>query len=154
VSQAAPNVTFYVLAEASDAARLKLACRIVDKAYRAAQNVLIWHTDPRELAQLDELLWSSGDDRSFIPHELVSAAHACEAPVLLTSGAVPEGQIDVLINLASQVPECAAQAARIVEIIDGDAARRESGRSRFKAYRERGLAPVSHNVGADQPARL
>jgi len=142
----APSVVFYVLAEASDSARLKLACRIVDKAYRAAQNVLIWHTDTRELTQLDELLWSSGDDRSFIPHELVSATSACEAPVLLTSGAVPEGPIDVLINLAGDVPQCAAHASRIVEIIDGDAGRRESGRSRFKAYRERGLTPVSHNV--------
>jgi DNA polymerase-3 subunit chi len=144
-----PSVVFYVLAETSDSARLKLACRIVDKAYRASQTVLIWHTDPRELAQLDELLWSSGDDRGFIPHELVSAASASEAPVLLTSGAVPDGPIDVLINLASQVPQCVARAARIVEIIDGDAGRRESGRSRFKAYRERGLAPVSHNVRSE-----
>jgi DNA polymerase-3 subunit chi len=150
VSQPEPtSVVFYVLAEASESARLKLACRIVDKAYRASQNVLIWHTDSRELAQLDELLWTSGDDRNFIPHELVGASNACEAPVLLTSAAVPEGPIDVLINLAGQVPQCVAQAARIVEIIDGDASRRESGRARFKAYRERGLTPVSHNVRAE-----
>lgn len=140
-------VTFYVLEEASSAARLRLACRITEKAFRAGQSVLIWHTDGTELATLDELLWTFGDDRSFIPHERVSPGATCEAPVLLTTGAAPESGIDVLINLAAAVPPAAARAARIVEIIDGDSARREAGRARFKAYRELGLQPVSHNVG-------
>jgi DNA polymerase III subunit chi len=140
------GVTFYVLEEASSAARLKLACRITEKAYRAGQHVLIWHTDPTELATLDELLWTYGDDRGFIPHERIVPGTACEAPVLLSTGITPDGGIDVLINLAAAVPQVAAQSARIVEIIDGDPARREAGRARFKAYRELGLQPVSHNV--------
>ena len=146
---AAPAVSFYVLDSAAPAARLKLACRITDKAYRAGQHVLIWHTDEAELRTLDELLWTQGDDRTFIPHELVTPQVACEAPVLLTGGAVPDGPIDVLVNLATQVPDCAAQSLRIVEIIDGDPVRREAGRARFKAYRERGIQPVSHNVRAE-----
>lgn len=141
-----PEVSFYVLDEPSGAARLRLACRIVEKAYRAGQTVLIWHTDAAELATLDELLWTFGDDRTFIPHELVSAGVAAEAPVLLTSGAAPESDIDVLINLAVSVPPLAARAARIVEVIDGDRERREAGRARFRAYRELGCEPVSHNV--------
>lgn len=141
-----PDVTFYILDEASAAARLKLACRIVDKAYRAGQNVLVWHTDAAELASLDELLWTFGDDRSFIPHELVTPAAAAEAPVLLTTGAAPESGIDVLVNLAAAVPRIAERAARIVEVIDGDPARREAGRARFRAYRELGCEPASHNV--------
>lgn len=140
------GVTFYVLEEASSAARLKLACRIAEKAYRAGQHVLVWHTDPTELATLDDLLWTHGDDRSFIPHERIVAGTACEAPVLLSTSITPDGGIDVLINLAAAVPQVAAQAARIVEIIDGDPARREAGRARFKVYRERGLQPDSHNV--------
>ncbi len=140
------GATFYVLEEASSAARLKLACRITEKAYRARQHVLIWHTDPTELAMLDELLWTYGDDRGFIPHERIVPGTVCEAPVLLSTSIVPDGRIDVLINLAAAVPQVAAQAARIVEIIDGDPARREAGRARFKAYRELGLQPVSHNV--------
>ena len=142
-----PGVTFYVLEEASGARRLDLACRIVEKAYRAGHNVLIWHTDAAELAALDDLLWTFGDDRTFIPHELVRAGIPCEAPVLLSSGAVPESGIEVLVNLAPALPPDAARAERIVELIDGDPARREAGRARFKAYRELGLKPVSHNVG-------
>ena len=141
-----PEVSFYVLEEPSSSARLRLACRIVEKAYRAGQNVLIWHTDAAELATLDELLWTFGDDRTFIPHEIVSAGAAAEAPVLLTTGAAPESGIEVLVNLASSVPPLAERAARIVEVIDGDPARREAGRARVRAYRELGCEPVSHNV--------
>jgi DNA polymerase III subunit chi len=145
---APPGVTFYVVEEPSSTARLRVACRITEKAFRAGQNVLIWHTDPTELATLDELLWTFGDDRSFIPHERVMPGTVCEAPVLLTTSDAPEAGIDVLINLAPEVPGLAARAARIVEIIDGDAGRRETGRSRFKAYRERGWQPVSHSLGS------
>ncbi|HTW38930.1 MAG TPA: DNA polymerase III subunit chi [Steroidobacteraceae bacterium] len=144
--EAAPGVTFYVLDEPSSTARLRLACRLTEKAFRAGHNVLIWHSDASELAALDELLWTCGDDRTFIPHERVTPGQACEAPVLLTTSTAPEAGIDVLINLAADVPQLAGRAARILEIIDGDAARREAGRSRFKAYRERGWQPVSHSI--------
>ncbi|MGH8217407.1 MAG: DNA polymerase III subunit chi [Steroidobacteraceae bacterium] len=141
-----PEVSFYVLEERSSAARLRLACRIIEKAYRAGQNVLVWHTDPAELAMLDELLWTFGDDRSFVPHEIVGSGAAAEAPVLLTTGAAPASGIDVLVNLAAAVPPLAERAARIVEVIDGEPQRREAGRARFRVYRERGCEPVSHNV--------
>ena len=141
-----PDVTFYVLEESSSTARLRLACRLTHKAFQAGCNVLIWHSDAAELAALDELLWTFGDDRTFIPHERVTPGAACEAPVLLTTSAAPETGIDVLVNLAAEVPELAERATRIVEIIDGDPSRREAGRSRFKAYRERGWQPASHSV--------
>src|SRR5579875_4193851 len=115
-----PEVTFYILDDAASDARLKLACRLVDKAYRAGQNVLVWHTDAVELAALDEMLWTFGDDRGFIPHELVAPGAAAEAPVLLTTSAAPESGIDVLINLAAAVPQIAERAARVIEVIDGD----------------------------------
>src|SRR5215469_16972199 len=99
-----PEVGFYILEERSSAARLRLACRIIDKAYRAGQNVLVWHSDSAELATLDELLWTFGDDRSFIPHDLVAPGVTAEAPVLLTTGAAPESGSDVLVNLAAVVP--------------------------------------------------
>jgi DNA polymerase-3 subunit chi len=143
---ALPSVAFYVHEGSGPGVRLKLACRITEKAYRAGQHVLIWHTDPGELTTLDELLWTFGDDRTFIPHELVTPEVACEAPVLLSTTAVPEGTIDVLINLAAELPGFVGRALKVVEIIDGDGARREAGRARFKAYRELGVEPVTHNI--------
>ncbi|HTV52198.1 MAG TPA: DNA polymerase III subunit chi [Steroidobacteraceae bacterium] len=158
MEEQSPQVSFYVLGEASAGARLQLVCRLADKAYRAGQSVLIWHSDPRELAALDELLWTFGDDRTFLPHEVLSdvtphspaaegtTAEAERAPVLLSTAPVPAGAIGVLINLSPSVPPFIERAARVLEIIDGDATRRQDGRARFKAYRERGLSPVSHQL--------
>lgn len=148
---AAPSpreVTFYILDAPSSQARLRLVCHLTEKAYRAGQRVLIWHTDATELDALDDLLWTCGDDRSFIPHDRLTAGAAPEAPVVLVADASPTGDIEVLITLADNVPPFAAQAARVVEIIDGEPTRRAAGRARFKAYRDLGWRLVSHNVRA------
>jgi DNA polymerase III subunit chi len=143
----APRVDFYVVEDASNEARLRVACRIAEKAYLAGQAVLIWDQDATELAQLDELLWTFADG-SFVPHEVVLTATARpEAPVLLTSGTLPERPLDVLINLSEEVPPCIGQVQRIADIIDGDEARRRAGRARFRAYRELGVQPETHKVG-------
>ncbi|MGH8286921.1 MAG: DNA polymerase III subunit chi [Steroidobacteraceae bacterium] len=146
----ASRVDFYVLEEASASGRLRLACRLAEKAYLAGQAVLIWDTDSSELSELDELLWTFAD-RSFVPHEtLLSVAVAPESPVLLSAGVVAERPLDVLINLAAEVPACFAQVERVADIIDGDDARRRAGRARFRAYRDLGLQPETHTIRGEQ----
>jgi DNA polymerase-3 subunit chi len=140
------RVDFYIIDDAGGNGRLSLACKLAEKAYLCGQGVLIWHTDPAELKALDELLWTFRDG-SFVPHEVMATQSAApEAPVLLSAGPVPSGGLDVLINLAAEVPDFVAQSKRVVEIIDGDEGRRQAGRARFKAYRERGVQPASHNL--------
>jgi len=140
------RVDFYVLDEASSAGRLKLACRLAEKAYLAAQVALVWHTDPQELKAFDDLLWTFMDG-SFVPHEILSAGTAVDdVPVLLSAGTLPPRTVDIIINLAPEVPACLGQTRRVAEIIDGDDARRRAGRARFKAYRDLGIQPASHNV--------
>ncbi len=144
------RVDFYVLAEASAAARLRVACRIAEKAYLASQTVLVWHTERGELERLDELLWTFADT-SFVPHEWLGAAApaGAEAPVLLGT-APPNAPVDVLINLdlSAEPPPFLAEVARVAEIIDGEPSRRDAGRARFKAYRQRGLSPDTHTLQA------
>jgi DNA polymerase-3 subunit chi len=140
------RVDFYVLQEASSAGRLKLACRLAEKAYLAAHVALVWHTDPRELKEFDELLWTFMEG-SFVPHEMIAPGASIEdAPVLLSSGTPPSRTVDIIINLAPEVPACLGQTRRVAEIIDGDDSRRRAGRARFKAYRDLGIQPASHNV--------
>ncbi|MGQ0836189.1 MAG: DNA polymerase III subunit chi [Gammaproteobacteria bacterium] len=146
----ASRVDFYVLEEPSATGRLRLACRLAEKAYLAGQAVLIWDTDSAELSELDEMLWTFAD-RSFVPHEtLLSVAVAPESPVLLSAGVVPERPLDVLINLAAEVPACFAHVERVADIIDGDDARRRAGRARFRAYRDLGLQPETHTIRGEQ----
>ena len=144
------RVDFYVLAEASATARLKVACRIAEKAYLASQTVLVWHTDRGELETLDELLWTFADT-SFVPHEWLGAGGpaGAEAPVLLGMEP-PNAPMDVLINLdfSAEPPPFLAQVARVAEIVDGEPSRRDAGRARFKAYRQKGLSPDTHSLQA------
>ncbi|MDB6105067.1 MAG: polymerase chi subunit superfamily protein [Gammaproteobacteria bacterium] len=140
------RVDFYILDESSAAARLKLACRLAEKAYLSAQTALVWHTDAEELKAFDDMLWTFMDG-SFVPHEMLTAsASTDETPVLLSAGTAPPADVDIIINLAPDVPGCLSRTRRIAEIIDGDDSRRRAGRARFKAYRDLGIQPASHNV--------
>jgi DNA polymerase-3 subunit chi len=140
------RVDFYIIDDAGGNARLGLACKLAEKAYLSGQGVLIWHTDAAELRALDDMLWTFRDG-SFVPHEVLATdCEAGEVPVLLSAGPIPAGSLDVLINLAADVPGFVAQSKRVVEIIDGDDGRRQAGRARFKAYRERGAQLASHNL--------
>jgi DNA polymerase III subunit chi len=143
-------VDFYVIDEASPRARLRTACRVVEKAYLAGHTVLVWHTELEELKEFDDLLWTFMDG-SFVPHDFLISGAAPgtsiqETPVLLSAGTPPPRTVDIIINLAPELPACLGQTRRIAEIIDGDDTRRRAGRARFKAYRDLGIQPASHNV--------
>ena len=143
------RVDFYVLEESSAAGRLKLACRLAEKAYLAAQTALVWHTDAQELKAFDDMLWTFMDG-SFVPHEMLTpAASVAECPVMLSAGNAPPTTVDIIINLAPEVPTCLAQTRRVAEIIDGEDSRRRAGRARFKTYRDLGIQPASHNIRSE-----
>jgi DNA polymerase-3 subunit chi len=139
---------FFVL-EGNDArARWRYACQEIEKAFLAEERVLVWLDSEAEVAAFDDLLWTFAD-RSFIPHEPVSTASAWdETPVLLSATELPPAAPQVIVNLASAIPPGIEQAQRVVEIVDGDAARRQAGRQRFKQYRALGVEPVTHQPGA------
>lgn len=143
-----PQVDFYVTEAAEADARLQLACRVTEKAYLAGLRVLVWCRAEGELARFDELLWTFADG-SFVPHEPLDAhGTATEAPVALSCGIEPASLPDIVVNLDAEVPAIALRAARVAEFIDGQAARRTEGRARFRRYREQGLVPITHQIGA------
>jgi DNA polymerase-3 subunit chi len=142
------RVDFYVMEGAAAAARLKVACRLAEKAYLAAQRALIWDTGRAELETLDELLWTFTDG-SFVPHDWLTSNGTMEAPVLLSAGAIPATAFDFVVNLAADLPPFLHLTRRIAEIIDGDEGRRRAGRVRFKAYRELGVEPITHTLRAE-----
>ena len=143
------RVDFYIIEGTTAAARLRVACRLAEKAYLASQRALIWHTDRAELEALDDLLWTFADG-SFVPHEwLTSNVAAAEAPVLLSAGSPPTASFDFVVNLAADPPPFLHLTRRIAEVIDGDEGRRRAGRLRFKAYRELGVEPSTHALRAE-----
>jgi DNA polymerase-3 subunit chi len=69
--------------------------------------------------------------------------------VQLSSGVALSANVDIIINLAPELPPFLPKTRRVAEIIDGDDLRRRAGRARFKAYRELGVQPASHNIRGD-----
>jgi DNA polymerase-3 subunit chi len=143
-----PRIDFYVSEEAGAEVRLRLACRVTEKAYLAKQKVVVLLDDPEALRRFDELLWTFGDG-SFVPHDAIDAAdESCAAPVALTAGPLPADHNDVLVNLAATVPEGFERFARVAEFLDARPEVRAAGRERFKAYRSHSIEPQTHKLGS------
>jgi DNA polymerase-3 subunit chi len=149
---AALRVDFYVLPSASEEGRLRVTCRLCEKAYLAAQRVAVLAPDPAALQRLDELLWTFAES-SFVPHEIEDgeARASADCPVVLIAGAVPPGEFEVLVNLGSELPAVGPGVRRIAEVIDAEEERRAAARRRFRHYRSLGIEPKSHDLGASAP---
>lgn len=142
------QVDFYVLESDSDDARLRLACKIVDKATQLDHHVFVHATSEDEARKLDELLWTFSQS-SFIPHRVVheTPAEPAQEPVLIGVKAPPgPGRWDVLVNLGADVPEFFSRYERVAEVVDANATRREQSRERYRFYRDRGYKLNTHQV--------
>ena len=139
---------FYVLEGSDSRQRWRFACQEIEKAFLAEERVLVWLDNDADVAAFDDLLWTFAD-RSFVPHEPVGAdSDWGETPVLLSAGREPATAPQVIVNLSAAAPPGLDRVIRIVEVVDADAARRQSGRLRFKHYRTLGIEPVTHKPAA------
>jgi DNA polymerase-3 subunit chi len=141
------RVDFYVLSDASPDARLRVTCRLAEKAYDQGKRVYVQTPTRAEAQRLDDMLWTF-NERSFIPHEVVADAPPSHAKVMILLGeaAAPPSHRDLLINLTNVLPAALETFQRIVEVVDVDEERKRLSRERFKAYRERGCQMETHNL--------
>lgn len=140
-----PRVDFYLLDETSAEARLRLACRLADRAYGESHQVFMLASGAEEARLIDDLLWTFRD-RSFVPHDLVENAGTPPAAVLIGTSLAQSPSADVLINLGPILPEGCERFARIIEPLDADEERKKLGRERFKGYRGRGMPLETHKL--------
>jgi len=144
-----PQVDFHILRESSPGSRLKLACRIAERAYRSGGRVLVRLDAESELVEFDTLLWTFGDG-TFVPHDRLAGAgvpEQQEAPVALVAGALPASLANwpMLIDLALTQAPATTLPERVIEIVDADENRRRLSRERFRAYRDAGVTPNTIN---------
>ena len=132
------KVEFYVRPDTQPAGRLKLACQLAAKAWRAGLPVFLRGADAAQCDELDELLWRFKGE-TFIPHNL----HSDEphAPVVIGIDQSPAVSQGVLINLHPQIVEHCEQFSRIIEIVNQQPEQLELARENFRLYRQRGYAP-------------
>lgn len=144
------QVDFYVLAGSDPADRLRFACRLVEKAWLKRHRVRVQFDAAGDLEAFDQMLWTFSD-RSFVPHRRAGTPDDTPSPalppvVIADNADADPADGDVLVNLASAAPASVEEWARIAEVVDADSGRRNLGRERFRAYRERGLSPATHEM--------
>ena len=142
------QVDFYVRSEASPDALENFACRLVETVWRHGHDVLVLATTETAARRIDDLLWTFRDE-SFVPHRRIGAGDAAAAepvsePVIVTTPGVWSGALDVLLNLTPSVPDEAARATRITEVVPAGGAGRDAGRARYREYRNRGFELRTH----------
>ena len=140
-----PQIDFYVLQEQSTGGRLKLACRIVEKAYRLGHRVYVRTGNSDDANVLDDLLWTFSQN-SFVPHQLSTESNSRESPVVIGEHPPAAEGTDVLISVADDPVSDFTAYPRIVEIVGCEDDEKTSGRNRFRYYREHGVEPNTHRI--------
>jgi len=140
-----PQVDFYVTESRAPEAALLLLCKVVEKGYRQGRRFHINVASPMQARRLDSLLWTFRDG-SFVPHGLVNQTGSPVPPVLIGVDLAPDGDGDVLANLAEEVPRFATRFERIVEVVDGSNGGRAGARRRYRWYQEHSCEPQTHRV--------
>jgi len=123
------------------------ACKLAEKAARQGHHVFIHANDEAQAQQLDKLLWTF-EQTSFVPHSLVNADSQIDnaEKILIAHDHDPDFKHDVMINLASNIPDFFSRFERVAEIVSGDEEQRQQARQRFKFYRDRGYELNTHDI--------
>jgi len=139
------RIDFYVSKDTQNSARLSLACRIAEKAYKLGNRIHI-HTESAEQSQMiDDLLWTFRDG-SFVPHDKISNNHNDIVPITIDNGKDLTIEADVLINLAQDIPSFFSQFERVAELVNEDPLYKSQARERYRFYRDRGYDLNTHNL--------
>ncbi|OHC20222.1 MAG: DNA polymerase III subunit chi [Pseudomonadales bacterium RIFCSPHIGHO2_02_FULL_60_43] len=133
-----PRIEFYVLSTAVPAERLRAACQLAMKAWRAGLPVFLRGSDAQQCSEVDELLWRFKAE-SFVPHSLYQDdAHA---PVVIGQDEEPSIAQGVLINLGSTLSPQVERFSRVIEIVNQEPDLLTACRENFRSYRQRGYDP-------------
>lgn len=138
------RVDFYVLRNHSPDGDLKLACRIVGKAYKLGHRVYLKTKNQDQARILDDLLWTFSQN-SFIPHDLDHHSGDRESPVLIGEKPASE-DIDIVVSLTDAPQSDFTEFSRIADVVGFGDDDKASGRNRFRYYRERGVEPTTYQI--------
>ena len=138
------GVDFYLLEMPSDHGVMKLACKVVEKAWETGCRVALVTRDEDQNEQLDDLLWTFSQE-SFIPHAL--QRDDADAPVVL-SVSPPDQQDDfgVIVTLHPTPLTQSFHHLRIADIIGASEAEKREARLRYRYYRQCGIEPGTHRI--------
>ena len=117
--------------------KLHTACQLSHKAMQNGVRVVLSAPNAVLTDALDRLLWHF-PATAFIPHCRSNAEEAGQMPVVLNNGSEKFPHHELLISLHDECVSFFSRFERVIEIVGNDAEDSNSGRERFKFYRDRG----------------
>jgi DNA polymerase-3 subunit chi len=135
------TIDFYFNAED----RLQVACRLAGKAFAQKKRMLIYAPEPEVASRIDKMLWT-WPAIGFVPHCALHDPLAPETPVLIASDAESPAECALLLNLGAECPPHFERFERLLEVVSGDDAERQAGRTRYRFYLQRGYKISSHDL--------
>ena len=139
------RIDFYVLQNPPPSGRYKLACRIIEKAYRLGHKVYVKTDNTDDANMLDDLLWTFSQS-SFIPHQLDADSDVEISHVFIGEHPSTREGTDVVISVSDEPVSEFNAYPRIIEIVGYENDEKASGRNRFRYYREHGIEPNTHKI--------
>lgn len=136
-----PQTDFYILSPESGSTE-DYALRLLDKIYRMGLSVLVIAADETVASRLDEKLWRQ---EGFLPHSLLPDTG--EDRIRICTASTLQGNADVLLNLAGEIPPRLEGFSRVAEIVPGSPDAREQSRRNYRFYQEKGYAIRTHQIG-------
>jgi DNA polymerase III subunit chi len=128
--------------------RVRVACRLADKALQQKKRVLIYAPQHELAEKIDRMLWTA-KAVSFIPHCYAHDPLAARTPVLIAAGDLPASSVtacEVLLNLSPECPPFFERHERLLEVVAQDDEEKRAGRARYAFYRDRGYAIRNHDL--------
>ncbi len=123
---------------------LKLAARIIAKAYRQNGSVRVLTPDAATTSALDRMLWLE-PAQAFLPHCRMDSPIANETPIWIDEALTHAGPASVLVNLHPGPPPFFSRFERLAGVIPAVVAQLAAGRARYRFYRERGYELKQHD---------
>ena len=141
------QVDFYLLQGTNSQSIQQFCCRLAEKAWKLGNTVFIRTEDEQQAQHLDNLMWTYSDG-SFLPHVMENNTQESEIPIIIGSKTEPASAFDLMINLASDIPEHCSRYSRVAEIINEDKTIKAQGRLRYSQY-DKNRHPLNHhNINA------
>ncbi|MFV0491880.1 MAG: DNA polymerase III subunit chi [Pseudorhodobacter sp.] len=118
----------------------RAAVMLLSRAYGMGWKVMLRGTDEARLDHLNQWLWENPKD-SFLPHGRAGGAHDPHQPILLGTGAVPEGAQGLMSVEGAEVSATESEGVdRIWILFDGlDGSALEHARGQWKALTAAGI---------------
>lgn len=138
-------IDFYVLQKDNREAQYHFACRLIEKAVRQGNRVMVATKDAEETQTLDKKLWDFRPD-AFIPHVSHKHEHAADAPVVISHSEDDDSHHDVLVNLRLEVPAQFSRFKRLAEVVIQEKKVLENSRLSYAFYKKRGYPINTHKL--------